>query len=203
MSIDPFPERVVPRKWCDRNGTINSSIPLGKLLRLSEYLDDDHGQVEVRLDFDRDAGGICCLTGNINARVNMQCQRCLETTTVDLASELAIKVAGSDREAGKIADYVADPLDKLEIVVCEDGELDLLSVIEDELIMSLPIVAAHDNDQCNKRLGKLNREAKDLDIHSKSTQSNIMGLDVLEQLKQELKQQDGNKAGDTNNLKDD
>ena len=191
MSIDPFPEHVSPRKWCDRNGTINSSIPLGKLLRLSEYLDNNHGQAEVCISFDRDAGGHCCLTGSVNATVNLQCQRCLRPVAVALASKLDIKLAANDVEAGRIADSAADPLERLEIVVCDQGELDLLAVIEDELIMSLPIVASHEDAACNDAFNALHAGGRQEDGRARA---NIKGLDVLEKLKQELQQnrQDGN-----------
>ena len=186
MSNDPFPERVSPRKWCDRNGTINCSIPLGKLLRLSEYLDDNHGQAQVCLSFDRDANGYCCLTGKVSAQVSMQCQRCLELTAVDLVSDLDIKIAGDNDEARLIADGTANSLDRLEVVVSVEGELDLLSVIEDELIMSLPIVAVHDNEHCNDQFNVLHADAEEQG--NNAGQGNIKGLDVLEKLKQDLKE---------------
>jgi len=192
MSIDPFPARVAARKLCDGNGTINSSIPLGKLLRLSEYLDDQSGQAEVCLSFDRDASGCCCLTGTVSASVNMVCQRCLDVTKVELASALDIKIAGTEKEAQRIAESSADPLEKLEVVVCDDGEFDLLSIVEDELIMSLPIVAVHDNEQCNAALNSLQNSAENPEP---DRQGNIKGLDVLEKLRQELQQESENQPG--------
>ena len=184
MSIDPFPEHVTARKLCDRNRTINSSIPLGKLLRLSEYLVDTQAQVEVCLSFDRDESGTCCLSGNLTAAVRLQCQRCLEPVTVSLDATLAIKLAQSEPEARKIADQSANTLDKLDVVICKEGELNLLSVIEDELIMSLPIVAAHASDQCNTAFNALH--AKTQRQEETMLRSNIKGLDVLQKLKQEL-----------------
>jgi uncharacterized protein len=195
MSNDPFPERVTPRKWCDRNGTINSSIPLGKLLRLSEYLDDNHGQAVVSLSFDRDASGYCCLTGNVSAQVSMQCQRCLETTAVVLKSDLDIKVASDEDEGRRIAEETANSLDRLEIVFSEEGELDLLSVIEDELIMSLPIVAVHD-DQCSDQYGVLHVDSEG---QGNTEPGNIQGLDVLETLKQDLKKHSKEGQGNKSN----
>lgn len=175
----------MPRKMCNRNGSINSSIPLGKLLRLREYLHDDHGQAQVCLSFDRDESGYCRIQGTVKAVVNMLCQRCLENTAVTLASDLALRVADNDAEAELIAQASTDPLERLEIVVCEDGgELDLLSVVEDELIMSLPIVASHPDDHCSKVLNTLQRE----DGKQPARLGNIKGLDALEKLRAKLQQ---------------
>jgi len=186
MSTDPFPERVTPRKLCNRNGSINSTIPLGKLLRLSEYLDDLHGQAEVSLSFDRDEAGHCVITGSLKAVVNMQCQRCLEPVRVTLDSGLELKVAEDEDEAQQIAGSSDDPHDKLETVVCEDGQLDLLAVVEDELIMSLPTVAVHDDEHCNATLNELHDLARE---PGDGGQGNVKGLEALEVLKQALKQE--------------
>lgn len=186
MSIDPFPERVTPRKLCNRNGSINSTIPLGKLLRLSEYLDDNHGQAEVFLSFDRDEAGHCVISGSLQADVSMQCQRCLEPTPVHLSSDLALTVAEDEDEAQRIAASCADPHGKLEIVFCEDGQLDLLAVIEDELIMSLPTVAAHADDGCNATLNDLHSQARQ---SAATEQGNVKGLEALEELKKALKEE--------------
>jgi len=190
MSIDPFPERVLSRKLCNRNASINSTLPLGKLLRLSEYLYDDKGQVEVSLSFDRDEAGFCIISGSVKADVKMACQRCLEAAAVSLSSEIVVKVAESDSDAEKISESCSDPLDKLEVILCEEGELDLLSLVEDELILSLPIVASHDNEDCSKDLNILHDQARDEQASTDSSlgnQSSIKGLEALEKLKQELK----------------
>lgn len=185
MPNEPFPERVFPRKLCHRDGEINSKIPLSKLLRLSEYLHDNHGQAEVHLDFNRDEGGHCHVRGVIRAEVNLLCQRCLEAAAFTLVSELDIRVAETEEEALKVPDSSADPLDKLEIVVCDEGQLDLLSLIEDELIMSLPIVASHSDDRCNESLNALQLDTSQTESEP---QGNIRGLDKLEALKEALKQ---------------
>ena len=113
----------------------------------------------------------------------MQCQRCLGAVAIIVESNLDIRVADSEAEAAQMADNAADPLDKLEIVVCEDGELDLQSVVEDELIMSLPIVASHDSAQCNEALNAMQQEAG---LCKGGGKGNIKGMEVLEKLKLEL-----------------
>lgn len=186
MPTDPFPARVTPRKLCNRNGSINSTISLGKLLRLSEYLDDNHGQAEVCLSFDRDETGYCVITGTLKADVSMPCQRCLEPTPVSLDSDLALKVAEDEDEARRIAENSDDPHGKLEIVTCEDGQLDLLAVVEDELIMSLPTVAVHDDEHCNETLNALHSRAR---RQEESGRGNVKGLEALEALKQAIRQE--------------
>lgn len=185
MSIDPFPERVTPRKLCNSNGSINSIIPLDKFLRFGEYLHDNQGQAEVFLRFDRDEAGHCFIDGTVKADVSMICQRCLKATPVALESAFEIKVADSDGEAGRLAQGGADQLGKLETVICDDGEIDLLSLVEDELILSLPIVASHEDENCSKMLNTLHDESGEF---QRTQKGSIKGLEELEALRQELKQ---------------
>lgn len=187
MSTDPFPVRVMPRKLCNRNGSINSTLPVAKLLRLSEFLHDNNGHAEVSLSFDKDDAGHCLITGSLKADVNMVCQRCLEATEVKLASDFAIKVAESDKEARDMAQSSANSLEQLEVVRSEEGELDLLSLVEDELIMSLPIVASHADKDCSDTLKSLQQQAKQ--VGESQTSGSIQGLEALAELKQALKEQ--------------
>ena len=187
MSIDPFPERVSPRKLCNRNDSINSILPVEKLLRLSEFLHDNHGQAQVSLSFEKDDAGHCLISGNLTADVRMLCQRCLEATEVKLASDFAIKVAETDKEAQDIAQSSANNLEQLEVVRSEEGELDLLSLVEDELIMSLPIVASHADKDCSKTLQSLQQKARQAGENLAS--GSIQGLEALAELKQALKEE--------------
>ena len=183
MSKDPFPERVVARKLCQQKGTINSTVSISKLQRFSEYLHDEDGQVKVSLHFDKDETGYRVVRGQIETTVRMLCQRCLEPTVVEVVvSELAVTLADSETEASKIADKFSGPLDKLEIIVCEEGELELLSLVEDELIMSLPVVVAHEDKHCNTELNVIQASSHSVE----PAQGNIEGLEVLEKLKIEL-----------------
>ena len=185
MSPTPFPERVIPRKMCQGNGTVNSTIPLAKFLRLSEYLHDLHGRAEVSLGFDRDAAGNCILRGTVKAELNMLCQRCLDPVPVTVKSEVLLRIAEDEAGERAIAESLTDPGEKMEIVVCREGYLDLLSLVEDELIMSLPIVAAHDNEHCNDKLNTLQQQAGSI----KAEQGAIKGMESLEKLRQDLKRE--------------
>lgn len=177
----------MPRKLCNRNGSINSTLSVAKLLRLSEFLHDNHGQAEVSLSFDKDDAGHCLITGSLKADVRMVCQRCLEATDVKLASDFAIKVAETDKEARDIAQSGINTLEQLEVVRSEEGELDLLSLIEDELIMSLPIVARHTDKDCSETLTSLQEQARQ--AGENRTSGSIQGLEVLAELKKALKEE--------------
>ena len=66
------------------------------------------------------------------------CQRCLQPLAVDLAIDRTFRFARDDEEAAQL-DQVAEDEDVLAL----GRPLDLLSLLEDELIMALPIVPRH------------------------------------------------------------
>ena len=76
--------------------------------------------------------------------VALQCQRCLSAMTVPLAIESSFQfVAGEDAAATLDADSEHD-------VLALTRDLDLLALVEDELLLALPIVPRH--EQCPQPL---------------------------------------------------
>ena len=70
--------------------------------------------------------------------VTLQCQRCLEPLPLPLAvAHRVFFVAGEDAAAALDADSEED-------VLALEGRLDLKTLIEDELVLALPLVPRHD-----------------------------------------------------------
>jgi uncharacterized protein len=176
MSFDPFPERIEPRKLFARNGTVSGFIALGKLQRLCEYLSNKEGQIEVSLSFGRDVSNRRLLSGPINGTVHMLCQRCLKETSVSLHSELKVLVL-SNRQWDEALEKSL-PEDTEAVKMSDDEiDLDVTALIEDELILSLPIVAHHEELDCSKELNKLKVTAQANEVGSGNKA--FAGLEVL------------------------
>lgn len=149
MSTDRFPERIDPKKIFARQGSIVSAVPLCRFARLEDYLSNSQGEVAVSLQFGHDASGRRQIRGVLRTQVHLQCQRCLEDLVLDLDVALDVLVLASDAAARALPG-------ELEAVVVEDGEeLALLTLVEDELILNLPIVPLHDEPDCNPALEQL------------------------------------------------
>ena len=147
MSLDPFPERIDAIKLFARNGILAAALPLTKLERLTDSLHDDSGVVEVHLLFGSE-GKKRVLTGTLDTTVKVLCQRCLQEMALELHCTLDLKVCNSEQELHDL------PEDQDGIIMEEDG-LNILDVIEDELILSLPLVPVHADVNCNAFLNAL------------------------------------------------
>ena len=118
----------------------------------------------------------------------MQCQRCLKPVIVEVAIETTLTVAAHDEEArAKIKDY--EP-----ILLNEEGVLDIDALIEEEILLSLPLVAMHtesSNDEADRTVA-INPALADEPVQQIERRSG-MGMDnpfdVLKTLKAESGQE--------------
>ncbi|MDY6890992.1 MAG: YceD family protein [Pseudomonadota bacterium] len=106
--------------------------------RLASCLLDDSGAVAVQIRFARDEQRLRVISGRAHGRVRMTCQRCLESVSVEIDATLNLAVALTDAQAQSLP-RCYDPL------IMETDEIELLPVIEDELMLSLPLVPLHDD----------------------------------------------------------
>lgn len=162
MSKDPFPERAETSKLFARNGSINAVLPLRQLTRLSAGIVDSDAAaaVEVALQFGHDEEGRRRLRGQLQTRVVQLCQRCLQPMDQDLHSELDLLVLDSEAELDALPDAEAQALD---VLIDEDDALDLLALIEDELLLSLPLAPLHEDADCSALLNELRQKSDQVD----------------------------------------
>jgi uncharacterized protein len=166
MSSGPFPERVDAARLFARNGRITADLPLQRLPRLTASLADSEGQASVALQFGLDVEGRKLLTGTVDAILHLSCQRCLQRMDWPVSSELAmlvfdtreqldkvLRLQGSDDLAHDV--LVLDELDDGSGVAADEQELNVQALIEDELILSLPLVPLHEDASCSQEWNSL------------------------------------------------
>jgi uncharacterized protein len=148
MSSAPFPERIDAVKMFARMGTIAAELPLARLQRISDQLSGNSGQVAVDLQFGTDEDGRRLLAGTLDTRVQVACQRCLQDMDLDLHCDMSLLVFDTEAELQEL------PESRDGVVMTEDG-LDVVALIEDELMLSLPMIPMHADTACNRVLNAL------------------------------------------------
>jgi len=136
MSAQHIPKRLDPFKQIGSGIDISGQIELKSLARLEDLLADQEGAVEVSLSFYRDEQGFAIVAGDVAATVNLACQRCLQADALDLVGEFAFALIREQSEAGSLPEGY-EPL------ILDTPELDLHELVEEELILTLPIVHYH------------------------------------------------------------
>lgn len=141
MFNERLPVHIDPIRMAETRRLLQGHIALAEMARLGEALQDTDGVVTVSMEFGTDSEGIRFMRGRIQAEVSLECQRCLETMRYPIYSEFALAMVRSVAEAEALPSHY-EPL------LVEGEPLFLRDIIEDELLLALPIVPMHVPEEC-------------------------------------------------------
>ena len=113
---------------------------MAELPRLADVLTTTEGFLSVRLEGWRDEQGKSWLQLDVAGEPVLCCQRCLGGVKFPLAikSRLQLIAPGEDWPDDDLEDDSAD-------AIAAEGELNVLSLIEDEVLLALPIAPRHEH----------------------------------------------------------
>lgn len=148
MSDSPVPAYVDTRKIFLQHAAIAGYVPLNRLERFRGLLASDKAVIQVELEFFNDESGQHIISGNLHARVEVICQRCLEPLEIVLQDDIKLAVLKDELKAGEL-DADIDPW------ICADTKLEISSLVEEQLILCLPIVSLHESTNCNSNLANV------------------------------------------------
>jgi uncharacterized protein len=125
---------------------LSGSVPVSGLQRLEDLLYDSSGTLWYELRGRRDDGNRPLLRVIVTGELHLQCQRCLGLLeyAVDFSNTLLVLPAGAPP-----GDDLEDPEapDTLEA----QEELDVPALVEDEVLLSLPLAPRHPEGACESR----------------------------------------------------
>src|SRR5690348_8677015 len=133
MSMPTVPRHADLRRLVAAGASIQGRIALAELNRLREALSDAAGEAQVALEFGIDDEGFRSITGSVRATVPMQCQRCLETVPVAIDADMHLALVWREAEIPALPS-------RYEGMVVGTEPVDLYEVIEEELLLGLPLV---------------------------------------------------------------
>jgi len=110
------------------------TLPISAMPRLCEALAGTEGTAEYALDFGRDEFGTAYLDVRVKAPLTLLCQRTLEPFVLPMTVETRLGLIKAEREESAL------PPGSEPLLVSEDGRLNPSEVIEDELLLVLPLV---------------------------------------------------------------
>ncbi len=132
-----LPETLNFVRQVELNRTIESAYPLSKLVRLSEALCDKEGFITAKLEFGHSVG-FACLKGKVSAKLLVECQRCLKPVETEVTGSFKFALVNSEDE------FELLPAE-FEPYLLEGEEQSIIDIIEDELLLALPMVIVHKN----------------------------------------------------------
>ena len=120
----------------NRGVTLSGELDIGKLTRLTGLLHSSSGSVRATLRFRQRGDGWLASELEYEGDVELVCQRCLEPFRHELKESVNVVVADGD----SLPATVPTGFEPFEL---EDGRFQPAQLIEDELIVAVPLVPKH------------------------------------------------------------
>lgn len=137
-----IPVTVDPVKSANKKVAYDGVVPGKTLTRLQESLVEPCPDPEASVEFGIDEQGISYFTGKAKVAVKVLCERCNTPLDVDILAQFAYAPVTKRQ----VADDFPDSYEAIE--VNDFGEFNLHGLVEDELILAMPIVPKHDAKAC-------------------------------------------------------
>ena len=134
-----------------RGGELSGDVPVAELPRMTDLLADSEGKISYVLRGLTGKDGNPQLELILDGLCHLRCQRCLNALSypVKLVSKLRLVTEG-EVESTDIED---DEVDNIPV----EKHLDVLALLEEELLLSLPIAPKHGLGECQIAVEGLSR----------------------------------------------
>lgn len=140
MSYQPLPKLINPARLAEKRTTLTGTLSLANLPRLREFLADTTGEVSVIMDFGRDESHMIFIHVKVNTDLILKCQRCMENFSYPLSADVLLSPMTDETKASTIQSY--EPL------VMEGELVHVQDMVEDEILLNLPLIAKHSQGTC-------------------------------------------------------
>jgi uncharacterized protein len=143
---DAFPNSVEPRRLAELGRELSGHLSLERMPRLAEVVFAAEGQgaegcAAFKLSFEHDANKRHLVRGEVRAKLKLRCERCNEPFEFPVSSNFTLAVISGFDEAAQLPD-------DYEPLLLEEAAVDPATLVEDELLLSVPAVPRHPTGAC-------------------------------------------------------
>jgi uncharacterized protein len=136
----PWSNLVDIDRLADSRAEMDFAVPLEGLKMLCERYEGLRGSVAGTVRFERVAG-IPVAELRMKGAAQLVCQRCLGPLELPLDAHARVGLIASEADINRVPD-------DLEPVLAPEGRTRLAALVEEELLLSLPIVPQHVGGEC-------------------------------------------------------
>ncbi len=136
-----LPQKIDPISLANKNACMKGTLLIKDLLRLSDLLFHSDGEIDVTLSFGKDHKNFYFIKGHINAELSLKCQRCLDSVIYKINTDFNLSPISNDKIAETLPGHY-------EPVLLMDKTLLVADIVEDEIILNLPMAAKHELNMC-------------------------------------------------------
>lgn len=137
-----LPLTLDPHKDAQRRMDYAGYLPSSLLSRLAESVSNVLSDAQVTLSLSVDPQKLTVIKGSAQVEVELECQRCSNPFSQTLDCEFLFSPVKSLEQADDLPE-IYEPIE-----LNEFGEVNIVELIEDEFILSLPLVPMHNSEHC-------------------------------------------------------
>lgn len=148
MQTVPLPDKIDPWRLTAEGGRLEGVLALASLPRLAAELEHTEGEVSVALATGVDSQGLRYIIGRLQTGIALICQRCLGPLQWPLDIAVSLALVRNEMMADRLPE-------QYEPLVVADGLIRVADLVEDELLLALPLIPQHDQiQQCETHVGQ-------------------------------------------------
>ena len=136
-----LPTHIDPRKLALQGNHLEGSVNVTDLPRLASAVTAVCGPLQASVQFELDESRAKIARGSAQVTVETVCQRCLDPMWVELQAEFAVQVIWSEEHINRVAA-------NYEPWLVLDKMANLYELLEDEILLALPLVNYHKVGDC-------------------------------------------------------
>ena len=136
-----LPTQIDPRKLALQGITLEGTVNVEDLPRLASSVTAICGPLWASVHFKLDESRAKVATGNVKVLVETVCQRCLDPLEIELQADFAVQVIWSEDHLNRVAS-------NYEPWLVVDKLASLSELLEDEILLALPLVNYHNMGEC-------------------------------------------------------
>jgi uncharacterized protein len=149
-STNELPSTTIdPYRLSEQGARLQGELPVKALKRAGDLLVSDEGAISAVLDFGRDEENRRVITGELEARIWVTCQRCLEPMEEHVQSRFELAIVSDDDSARQVPSHY-EP-----VQTGPGGGIKVRELVEDELLLAMAPFPMHPEAECKVGLDAL------------------------------------------------
>ncbi len=131
-------------QFARQHGDVHRSVAIAELERLASVVSAAETEFDVRLEGFEDSERRPCLRLQVSGHLPLVCQRCLEPLTLEIAVDRRFVIAQREQDLPDLSEEDDDVESLL-----ADGKLNALALVEDEILLQIPMAPMHEEGTCS------------------------------------------------------
>lgn len=132
---------IIPNEYGRAGRIWSGRIASSKFVRFCEEVSSVEDDVTVELRFGQDGHGRTTVNGLASVSCSLPCHRCAADMKHRINAEIDARIVHTETQASEIGDNI-------DVIVCDQGAVEINTLVEDDLILSIPWQVCPSNEAC-------------------------------------------------------